>query len=457
MDTSSTNQSSSNKPGSAGTGLGVIFLTVFVDLVGFSIIFPLFPQLLDHYLALEGDASFIGGIVSMLDAATGGGPGARTYTIVLFGGLLGSLYSVLQFFSAPLWGRLSDRHGRRRILQITSLGVAISYAVWFFSGNFMLLVLSRLIGGAMSGNISVATAAVADVTSSENRSKGMGMLGAAFGLGFLLGPAVGGGLATLFNPLIDTSVVDLSGIPGINPFSMAALGAFIMASINFVWIFLRFKETLPEGGSTASSQRPINPLAFLKKVPFAGVNRINAVYFIYLFAFTGMEFTLTFLARERFQYTAGQNVYLFIFIGFIIATVQGGIVRRVTPKYGEKKIILFGMFLLIPGMSILGAATTEFAMYLGLGILAVGSALATPTLTALVSLYTPSDRQGEILGTFRSLGALARAVGPIVACGVYWRFGSGWPYFGAAIITLLPLAIALGLPAPEPPEKAPEE
>jgi len=428
-------------------GLGVIFLTVFVDLVGFSIIFPLFPQMLDHYLALEGDASFIGKLVAFLDAATGAqGAAARGYTVVLFGGLLGSLYSVLQFFSAPFWGRMSDRHGRRRILMFTSVGVAISYVVWAFSGSFALLVLSRLVGGAMSGNISVATAAVADVTTAENRSKGMGMLGAAFGLGFLLGPAIGGGFATLYNPVADGGV--LSGVPGINPFSAAALAALVMASVNCVWIFMRFKETLPEGGSEAASKRPMNPLAFIKPVPFKGVSQTYLVYFVYLFAFTGMEFTLTFLAKERFAYTPGKNVMLFVFVGFIIAFVQGGVVRRVTPKFGERKVILFGMSLLLPGMVVLGAASTEVMMYAGLGILSFGSALATPTLTALVSLYTPSDRQGEILGTFRSLGALARAIGPIVACAVYWKFGSGSPYYGAAALTVVPVLMALKLPAP---------
>lgn len=434
-------------PAARSTGLGVIFLTVFMDLVGFSIIFPLLPQMLEHYLAREGREGLLGGILSVLEAASGAagaGDDGTFLVTVLFGGVLGSLYAVLQFFFAPLWGRISDRAGRRNILVLSTAGTAVGYLVWFFAGSFWLLVLSRTITGIMGGNISVANAAVADVTDEKSRAKGMGMLGAAFGLGFILGPSIGGGLS-----LVDLSG-SLSAVPGINPFSAAALGAFVLAGINLLWIVLRFQETLSDEhrGAAHSQQRPYNPIKAMLKVDLEGVNRVNLVYFVYTLAFTGMEFTLTFLARDRFDYTSAKNALLFVYVGFIIAFVQGGVVRKVAPRFGEKKVTVFGLALILPGLILLGLAESELALYTGLGVLSFGSALATPSMTALVSLYTPGARQGEVLGIFRSLGSLARAIGPIIASFVYWRFGSAWPYLGAALLIALPTVLALSLPRP---------
>ena len=373
------------------TGLMVIFLTVFIDLVGFSIIFPLFPQMLEHYLALETGGGMLNDLVAFLDKASGADPSqARMYTIVLFGGLLGSLYSLLQFIFAPLWGAYSDRVGRRPVLLFTVAGVALSYMLWFFSGSFLLLIGARVLGGVMSGNISVATAAVADVTDEKNRSRSMGALGAAFGLGFILWPALGGLLSAWWNPTTealfigDTKLLDLHNVAGVNPFSTPALAAFLLSMVNLVWISRRFHETLSSHDKKHSAARPINPVAFVKPSPFAGVSRTYFVYFVYLLAFTGMEFTLTFLARDRFAYTPTKNAMLFVFVGFLIALVQGGVVRRIAPKLGERKVTLIGLALIVPGLVGVGLAQNEALLYLGLGTLAVGSALATPTLSALV-------------------------------------------------------------------------
>ena len=172
--------------------LGVILLTVFLDLVGFSIIFPLFPDMLEYYLDKEPEVGIFHSLVANLESLSGlQGEDARFAATVLFGGLLGSLYSVLQFVFAPIWGALSDRHGRRQILVVTVGGTALSYLLWIMADPFWLLIASRFLGGLMSGNLSVATAAVADVTDASNRAKGMGMIGAAFGLGFVIGPGIG--------------------------------------------------------------------------------------------------------------------------------------------------------------------------------------------------------------------------------------------------------------------------
>ena len=429
--------------------LGTILLTVFLDLVGFSIIFPLFPDMLEYYLGKEAAGGSLHTLIAQLERLSGmTGEQASIAATVLFGGLLGSLYSILQFIAAPIWGAMSDAQGRRKILIITIGGTALSYLLWIMADAFWLLVASRFLGGVMAGNLSVATAAVADVTDKSSRAKGMGMIGAAFGIGFIFGPAMGA-LLSLWD-----ARSSLSWVPGINPFSGPAIVAFLLAVINFYLVIKRFPETLHEGPSDSShAKRPVNPLALLKPSEFPGVNRTNLLYFIYIAAFAGMEFTLTFLAKDRFQYSAAQNGMLFLFIGIIIALVQGGVVRRLAPKYGEKNLVIAGLIMILPGLVLVGACKSLLLLYLGLFFLATGSSLATPSLTALVSLYSPADRQGETLGLFRSVGSLGRAFAPILAAMVYWRFGSQWPYFGSALILLLPIAMALKLPAKETAEQ----
>jgi MFS family permease len=428
---------------SAGRGvLPTIFLTVFIDLIGFAIIFPLFPAMLDYYLPREESGGMLHALIENLRSISG----TESQVAVLFGGILGSLYSTLQFFFAPLWGSLSDRTGRRPVLVVTIAGITASYALWFFSGSFALLVAARVLGGVMSGNISVATAAIADVTTPRNRARGMALVGIAFGLGFTIGPAIGAGL----------SGIDLTRHApalahwGVNPFSAAAAGALILSLANLFWVLRRFPETLgaAERGKARSVERSSNIVKLFAPKEYPGVNRANLVYFFFFLAYSGMEFTLVFLAAERFAFTPRDNAFLFVFVGILMALIQGGVVRRLAPRLGEKNLTLAGFALLLPGFLLTGFATSPAMLYLGLGFLAAGGALVTPCLSALVSLYTPADRQGEVLGIFRSLGALARAVGPVIACLVYWRFGSSAPYVWSAAWLLLPIALSVRLPEP---------
>ena len=425
--------------------LGVIFLTLYIDLVGFSIIFPLFPSMLEHYLGKEGNTGLLGAVLGGIHHLSSWLGGGERYTAVLFGGFLGSLYSLLQFLCAPLWGGLSDRVGRRRILLMTCAGTAVSYLLWVFSGSFLLLVLARLFGGAMSGNLSVATAAVADVTSRETRAKGMGMVGAAFGLGFVTGPAIGGIFAHV--NLLDHHAGWAAY--GINPFSVPALFAFALSTLNVVWIAARFRETLPESArAKAAPLRERSPWRTLHTRINTVVNRTIFVHFVFIFAFSGMEFSLAFLAADRFGFSTAQITMLMIYVGVVLILTQGGIVRRIVPRFGERRVALAGLVLVTIGFFNLGFATNVPWLYAGLGAMALGSGCATPSLTAMVSLFTSPEQQGQALGVFRAFGALGRALGPICAALSYWIFGSRVSYTVGGIMMIVPIAAALGLPPP---------
>lgn len=427
--------------------LKLIFLTMFMDLVGFSIIFPMFPSMAKHYLSVDADNYFLSAMMNLItniqSYSVGADGTSGMSTVVLFGGLLGALYSLLQFVAAPLWGGISDRIGRRPVLLISVFGLFFSYVLWFFSGSFTLLIIARALGGLMSGNLSIASAIVSDVTDDKNRSKGMAAIGIAFALGFVFGPALGG-ILSLYNPIAHYPELAAWGV---NPFSAPAALAAILSFINFFTIWRSFPETLKKG-SKSHMERSINPIKLFKPLPIRGVNLTNISYFFFITAFSGMEFTLTFLAVERLAYTSLDNAYMFIYIGFIIGMVQGGYVRRKANLVGERKMALRGLITIAPGLIILAYTQNNFMLYAGLFFLAVGSAMAIPCLTSLLSFYSPRDMQGQSLGIFRSLGSLGRVIGPIYASLVYWKFGSITAYLTGAILVFLPAMIVAKLPEP---------
>ena len=420
--------------------LFVAFLTVFLDMVGFSIIFPLFPSLLEHYLELEGPDGTVGRVRAALLVLAESDWAVTT----LFGGLLGSLYSVLQFVSAPLWGAASDRRGRRTILLWTLAGTALSYVGWIFAGSFALLILARAVGGIMAGNISTVSAAIADTHKGPDRAKGMGMLGAGIGLGFVVGPAIGGVLAGWSAGLEWTT----AGW-GLNPFSGCAAVALVLSMANLILAARLFPETHPvEKRGKEAGERTLRPFAALKQMDLPGVRGANRSYFLYSVAFAAMEFTLPFLVADRFDFGPMDIAKMFVFIGLTLALVQGGLVRRLVPRFGEVRLTTLGMALTIPALVTVGLAQSVLLLYVGLGLLAAGSAAVMPSLSALVSRYSPADRQGMAMGIFRSMGSLARALGPILGGMVYWKLGNQVPYPLAAAVIVVPLLIARGLPQP---------
>jgi MFS family permease len=425
--------------------LRVVFVTLFLDLVGFSIIFPLFPSMLEHYLLHEGHSGLFGKMlrgIELFSESAGAGPGG---TVVLFGGLLGSLYSLLQFLFAPVMGSLSDRYGRRPVLLVSVAGLALSYLLWFFSETFLMLVAARLIGGIMSGNISTATAVVADVTTDEERPKGMALIGIAFGIGFILGPALGGISALLDLTKHWPGLV----VYGVNPFSVPALVAFLLSVGNLIFVATNFRETLPKDSVARNRpMRTVNPLKLFHGETYPGVTRTNFAYFLFLSAFSGTEFALTFLAADRFGYGPLGNALMLLFVGVVLAGMQGTYVQRKSAVIGAKRMSVHGLFMAIPGLVLVGFAPHPLVLYVGLFFMAAGSAQVIPCMTALASLYTPADAQGRVLGVFRSLGALARALGPLIACMVYWRLGPAVTYYVVAVFLAVPLIIAQSLPQP---------
>ncbi len=420
--------------------LKTVFLAVFLDLVGFSIIFPLFPQLAQYYLEVDGDNYFLKLIWESVNWVTQSGGNINFRPVVLFGGILGALYSLLQFVAAPLWGSISDRIGRKPVMLFTITGLFLSYVMWIFAGSFTLLILARFIGGIMGGNLSTATAIVSDITDKKRRSKGMAFIGIAFAFGFIFGPAIGGLLS-----LIDLRnyFPNLEGY-GLNPFSAPALLASVLAFINILMIKKSLPETLKK--DTERAERSANLFKIFSPLSHKGVNQVNLGYFLFITAFAGMEFTLTFLAVERLSYQSVDNGFMFIFIGFVIAFVQGGYVRRKAHLIGEDKMAMRGLTLLIPGLATIAYAQSSFLLYVGLFFLATGSAMIIPCLTSLVSFYAPESEQGKAIGTFRSLGSLGRVIGPIIASLIYWKYGSTYPYLIGAIFLLIPILIIKKLP-----------
>ncbi len=430
--------------------LGLIFLTVFMDIVGFSIIIPLFPHLLDHYIRAEGSSGTL--IGSMNAAAEWMGGDTVFKKTVLFGGLLSTLYSLLQFVFSPIWGAWSDRIGRRRILTITLAGNALSYLLWVFAAQFWVVVVTRLVSGMLAGNIAVASAAAADVTDEKERTKGMAVVGVAIGLGFVFGPVIGG-LAAGFQFAHSAA----TGSFGLNPFSVPAVIAASLAFLNYLLVVRFFPETLPpQRRALADARRP--SVFDLAQVRSSAVRRASFANLVYQIAFTGMENTIVFLTLALFAYSPRDNAWLFLFNGACMIFAQG-LARQLVKRLGQRKVVMLGMLIaagaflwvaLIPPALAADGDGAKTSFYLGLGLISFATGLILPSVSALVSLYSDASEQGRNLGILRSAGSLARVVGPVTAALLYFHFGSHfWVYLGGALLMLPAIWIVRGLPDPD--------
>lgn len=381
----------------------VVFLTVFIDLIGFGIVVPLVPMYSRHYGA--------GGL--------------------LIGVIIAS-YSMMQFLFSPIWGRLSDRHGRRPILLVSTAGAALSYGLFAIGSGLAdpalalgVLLASRVLAGACGGNITVAQAYVADITPPEDRSKRMGLIGMAFGLGFIFGPAISG------------IALKLGGA------TAPGWTAAAMCAANFLLAFFILAESL-NGSSGRTAKRPrVEQWAHTLSQPKIGM--LILTFFLATFAFSCFESTLPLLVSDNFDLgitadatgPATTVISLFVFCGVIGALIQGGAIGRLVKVLGEPKLITLSLLLTGIALALLPFIKGEGAliwsallhpsdrpwmeMLLALALLSIGSALTRAPVFGLLSNLAPASEQGATIGVAQSAGALARIVGPLFATSLYFH------------------------------------
>ncbi|PKK75040.1 MFS general substrate transporter [Rhizophagus irregularis] len=466
-------------PKVASKTVRVVFIALLLDILAFTIILPLFPRLLQEYRVREqGDENTLLSLflkqIQIFKEIIGGGTNPK-WDLVLLGGALGSLYSFLQFAASPFIGAFSDRFGRRKTLLVTMIGNIISTFLWLFARSFGWFVLARIVGGLSEGNVQLSIAIVSDVTTQKTRSRGLALVGIAFAISFTLGPALGAyfaskDLAKLFPQFVEW---------GLNPYSMPAFVALILLSVETLYIYLALPETAKISKKNSSQQEEsfntkedqpeynINTISVSERK--SNLRILNWIHFLYLFFFAGMEFTLTFLTFDLFDFTNMQNGKLLGFIGILSAIIQGGYVRRKAHNIGEKRLVIQGVLSCSIALAIISYLTKLSNgktllyidgitwLYIGAAFLALTSATVVNCLTSIASMQCDDELQqidevqgeedtqnintlipkGEALGKFRSSGQLGRAFGPIAACGLYWISGSGICYASGSLAMLI--------------------
>jgi MFS family permease len=438
--------------------LMVLFASLLLDLLGFTVILPLIPSLLEYYGRADQSGMY-SVLMEKVDSFRTliGAPDVEKFNIVLLGGLLGSLFSFLQFLTSPLLGASSDIYGRKRVLILCMVGISMSYALWAVSRSFPLFVLARIVAGFSKGNIGISTAVVVDVTPVDKRNRGMAVIGIAFSCGFLIGPLIGAGFSVWGKRVAE------AGGDSFTVFQYPALFALTLSLLAILLLLSAFPETLPPekrarslGQGVLGTLYLINPLSLfrfdaisrLDEKDVKSLRRLGLGYFLYLFLFSGLEYSLTFLTHQRFNYTRMDQGKMFLFIGLVMILVQGGYVR--TRLHGcEKKTALQGMLVIIPSLLLVGWASTPLMLYSGLFLYSFAAGSVVTCLSSIASQFGEGDEKGKVMGIFRSLGALARAVGPITACTVFWSWGACVLYMVGAVLMLVPLAI-ISLARPHP-------
>lgn len=383
------------------SGLAIIFFTVFIDLVGFGVIIPLLPFYAEHFHATP-------------DVVT----------------LLMAIYSLTQFFFAPFWGRLSDRIGRKPVLMISLFGIAVAYVGVGFSQSLLELFLARAAAGAMAGNIAAAQAYISDVTPPEKRAHGMGLIGAAFGLGFILGPAIGG---------------ILGGSDPTNPnFIAPALTAAGLSFLASLFALVMLEESHhPE--NRVSEPRRGRFEVLQNALSTSGLQRLVILFFLVTFVFSGMESVFALWSERAFGWGATQNGYVFAYTGLVAAAVQGGLIRRLRKRFGEPMLILQGAAVLLIGFFLIPLSQSLPILLVAMACLAYGAGLCSPSLSSLISLHAAEHARGGTLGVSQSAASLARILGPAAAGVMFSLGGRNLPFIAGGAVVALVLVIALGL------------
>lgn len=368
-------------------GLPVVYLTVFVDLVGFGLILPQLPYYAERF------------------GATG-----------IWVGAILTAYSAAQLVGASLLGRLSDRVGRRPVLLMSLAGSASSFLVCGLAGSLWLLLLARALAGLFGGSIAAAQAYIADVTAPEERARYMGLLGASIGLGFVFGPALGSGLARF-------------------GFGAAAFAAAGLAALNLAFAFFRLPETRGKD-ERRHAHSHLDWSNLLDALHHPSIGRLLAATFLSTLAFVAMETTFALLGEARFGLDASRLGLVFAYVGVVMVVVQGGLVGRLAPRFGERALATAGALVMAASLGALPLAPSLGAALGVLAGLAIGQGLTTPMLATLLSRAADADEQGGTLGLGQSLAAAARAAGPIGAGWLYDR-AIGAPYAASAAVMVV--------------------
>ncbi|MFC2088047.1 MFS transporter [Calditrichota bacterium] len=379
------------------THLLIIFLTIFIDLLGFGIIIPILPFYAEHF-------------------------GASALQI----GLLSMSYSLMQFIFAPVWGRISDRIGRRPVLLFCLAGTAIGHILFGFADSLIVLFISRSLTGIAAASIPVAMAYISDVTTPENRAKGMGMVGAAFGLGFIFGPAIGGVLSQYGYPV---------------PIFFAAGLSFVAASL----AYFKLPESLKFTDKPIENGRKFNLTNLKNAITNPTIGILFIIFFLITLSFANLETMFALFTERKYGFDATTNGYLFALVGIISATVQGVLIGPLVKKFGEKKLISFSILLLSAGFILFPLANSMYLFVPAVAMISFAIGVHNPSVITLISKNTPPEKQGGILGLNQSLGSLARVLGPIWGGYFFDTVGIGFPFLSAGILIFLIFFLSLRL------------
>jgi DHA1 family tetracycline resistance protein-like MFS transporter len=370
----------------------IIFLTIFVNLIGFGIIVPLLPFYAETF-------------------------GASPIVI----GLLFAVFSLCQLVAAPALGDLSDRHGRRPILIFSLLGTVVSFVMLALAHSIAMLFLARIVDGLSGGNISTARAYVADITEPKDRARAYGLIGAAFGLGFIMGPALSGMLAQVSYTA---------------PIWAAAALTAVAAGMAWFWL----PETVHR--AHAGVGNPLSYLPALMQRP--AIRRVLTVDFIYWFAFSIFQTTFALFAARRFEFNASRTGYFMAGFGVLGAVIQGGLIRPIVKKTGDKAMFIAGALFSIAGLIAAAAAHSVTLFALSLVPLAFGMGFGHPTVSSLVSRAGRGDEQGRVQGAASAVESLGRTIGPVWGNASLQRYGEATPFYSGAAFLVLALLVVVG-------------
>ncbi|KIW28941.1 uncharacterized protein PV07_04793 [Cladophialophora immunda] len=422
--------------------LRVLFISLLLDLISFTFILPLFPSLLTFYRGLETHPnSALNRILHYLNAykSSFAVPINEKYDIVLLGGALGSLFSLLQAIASPIIGRASDKYGRRTALLWSMCGNIASVALWCFAVDFRTFLLSRVVGGLSEGNVQLATAIATDISTEEQRGSTMALVGACFSVAFTFGPAMGAALASI------TTVIA-------NPFATAAGFSLLLIVLETLYLYFQLPETRPVKATASDSKT-----AKSDSTPFQHTNNpmiLNVIHLLFLLPFSGMEFSLPFLITSvLFPDTPSPskiNGRLLGFVGLIASLLQGSIVRRLPPL----TVVKTGVVSSTLAFFLLSRIDNTTGLYCAGALLAVTSATVVTGLNSLGSFEARESNRGEVLGALRSWGQFGRALGPVVFCSLFWWAGRETAYLigGSAMLGVTVLVFTM-LKAPKVEKK----